>query len=69
MGVVSIYNVECYCFTKTDMLQSLRAIRDGREITSSWLTGQTAKDITYKRYLDFNEQLINDMKSVLGLGI
>ena len=69
VGVVSIYKVECYCFTKTDMLQSLRAIRDGREITSSWLTGQTAKDITYKRYLDFNEQLINDMKSVLGLSI
>ena len=69
VGVVSIYNVECYCFTKTDMLQSLRAIRDGREITSSWLTGQTAKDITYKRYLDFNKQLINDMKSVLGLSI
>ena len=63
--MTSIYDIERYCFTGTDMLQSLQHIRDDGKITAGWLIGETNKKITYKRYKEFNNQLMNDMKKVL----
>lgn len=65
VGMTSIYDIERYCFTGTDMLQSLQHIRDDGKITAGWLIGETNKKITYKRYKEFNNQLMNDMKKVL----
>lgn len=69
VGMVSIYDIERYCFTGTDMLQTIKHISDEKKITVPWLTADTNKKISYKRYKDFNAQLRNDMvKEIDELG-
>lgn len=68
VGIVPIYAIERYCFTKTDMLPCLKDMARRKNVSDSWLSGDITDSATYPDYLAFYDHHIADIqKSIANL--
>lgn len=68
VGIVSIYAIERYCFTKTDMFPCLKDMCKRDNISDSWLSGDIISPATYPGFLTFYDQHLADIqKNIIGL--
>lgn len=65
VGMTSIYSIERFCFSGTEVCTSLHKTCEEKKITHAWLSDNTNTEISYKRYTDFMEQVKQDMVRIL----
>lgn len=65
VGMTSIYSIERFCFSGTEVCTSLHKICEEKKITHAWLCDKTNAEISYKRYTDFIDQVERDMVGIL----
>ncbi|MBQ4602803.1 MAG: hypothetical protein IJB24_08080, partial [Clostridia bacterium] len=67
IGIVSIYDIEKYCFTKTDMCSSLNKTKEECKTSPAWLSGPLNKNISYNPYSVFIKKLKKDFAETLSM--
>ena len=66
VGLTSIYSVERFCFTGTEMITSLQETSNEETMSHAWLNGDIKSKIIYKRHEEFMGRVKSDMVQVLG---
>lgn len=65
VGITTIYDVERYCFTGTDMRGTLHRLRDEGKMSRAWLTDETPSKVIFRKGTEFIHQLNLDVISVI----
>ncbi len=64
VGISSIQQIERYCFTETNMIPQLQKVCEEKVPTHEWLTGETGKITTYKRYRNYIGSMKEEIKHI-----
>lgn len=67
VGISTIYDVERYCFTGTNMVPQLQKLSREKTIIHEWLSGEINNKTTYKRYREFLGIIKEDMIQTLQM--